>query len=108
MAKGDAKPSEKQAVCAQCKEAVGTDFGCMPVFTSEDAGDGKGRPESWCPQCFVHVRVPLETSGRWSGAIRACACARCGMLFADFGRGVCETCGFKVCLELPPKGAVVA
>jgi hypothetical protein len=59
--------------------------------------------DHWCPQCFVHVRAPLEPDRFSRASLRAIACT-CGKTSVDFGTGRC-VCGRPVFTELPRKQA---
>jgi hypothetical protein len=95
-------------VCVGCKEAFGLDM--TPVDIPEDNGDGKGKTERWCPQCFVGIRAYRDA--RWLAAVRmgqllAVTCMACKVTSVDFGRRQCSQCGSKQLVILLPKGTVL-
>lgn len=95
-------------VCAGCHEGLAPDV--LPMDVTEDDGDGRGRIERWCPQCFVSIRARLDA--RWSvavhvGQILAIRCLACGKTSVDFGAKACGQCRSRQIVMLLPKGTVL-
>lgn len=95
--------------CVNCKERLGGTV--LQVDVPEDNGEGGGKNESWCPQCFVGIRALRDA--RWIEAVRigqimAVKCGGCGKTSVDFGRRCCGQCGSKKLVQLLPKNIVVS
>jgi hypothetical protein len=82
----------------------------LAVDVREDDGEGAGKVERWCPQCFVGIRAPKDQ--RWAlaaamGLVRAIHCLTCGVKSVDFGRRQCAQCGSRRITSLLPKGTII-
>lgn len=101
------------ASCINCHHPVGVEEGEIPFHVSDV--DAEGPAETWCPQCFVHHRAPLEPErfltydGIGRGGFRATMCTnpKCGLKAVDPGIGRCMHCGCHALIELPARGASV-
>jgi hypothetical protein len=89
--------------CTYCRGVVGGDSGELPIHVPDERGD---KNETWCPQCFVWRRAPLEPHRFHASAMAAVKCARCGVTSVDFGRGACSQCLAVLVVVLPPKPIV--
>lgn len=83
--------------CIHCQHPVGLSEGVIPFH----ATDEDGTSETWCPQCFVWHRAPMEperfperVANTHTGfrAIR-CTSPKCGLESVDPGIGRCLHCG---------------
>lgn len=86
--------------CASCRDIITPDE--IPFFVPDGEG---GKWETFCPQCFVHERAPMEPErydARVFKAVKCCA-LNCGLTSVDCGRGICGQCLGRCTLELPPK-----
>jgi len=86
------KPEANQCVC--CREAVGEGTKVVPFVT-----DG----ETWCPQCFVYKRAPMERERFVPGCYEPIHCTKCGQTSVTVGHPNCGQCGWRVPVVLPPK-----
>lgn len=101
-----------EIVCVNCGDPLNVRAGELPFFVRDDAGDGRGKNEAWCPQCFVWHRAPLEPE-RFQpyrphtnfGGYRAIRCTRpgCALTTVDTGARACSQCGERRVLDLPAK-----
>lgn len=81
------------AECANCHCELSAEAKELPFHVDE---------ETWCPQCFVWKRAPMEPD-RFMGMLKAVHCMRCGMISVDMGRGACSQCNAAIAIELPQK-----
>lgn len=86
--------------CVNCRAPVGGDTGEIPMRVPDERG---GDQETWCPQCFVWKRVPLEPHRFHGGSIAAVRCGRCDATSVDFGRRACSQCLAPLISALPAK-----
>jgi transcription elongation factor Elf1 len=85
--------------CKACHAPVGDAAKAHPFRVDGGSGDW----ETFCPQCFVHVRAPLEPL-RYQGAYAAVQCSGCGTSSVAVGILRCAQCGRQHgLLVLPPK-----
>jgi hypothetical protein len=112
-----------QDTCARCHRQLGTSAGVVPHYVTDDAGDGKGKREGFCPRCFVFHIAPRHAheDGRarfaphWhprqlvQGTLRPVLCksAACvavagpgGMESLAHGHTGCSQCGNKRAVTL--------
>lgn len=92
--------------CVNCKCDLGSGPKVAATSITEDDGDGKGKLEEWCPQCFAWKRAPMSPRrfGMHKGNIRALKCGACGWTTCAIGHGApCGYCGARTVIELPPK-----
>lgn len=104
--------------CVGCAEDIDQDT--VPHFISDDDGSGEGKPEVWCPQCFVWHRAPLSTiptllpNGRVverprfdPGSLVAikCRCGKTSVVSASLQSRLhrCNQCGGMTSVVLGPK-----
>lgn len=96
--------------CCACHARLGAKE--LPIDVRDDDGDGRGKVERWCPQCFVFTRAHQDD--RWRdavlvGQILAISCLKCGVTSVDFGQKKCAQCGARaphIVMQLP-KGTVL-
>lgn len=107
-----ARTSCSEVTCVNCGDPLNVRAKELPFTVRDDGGEGGGKAEAWCPQCFVHHRAPLEPErfqphrphiGRGGYRAIKCANAKCGMTTVDPGVGFCLQCRGRIVLELPPK-----
>lgn len=99
MSKKDSLP--KTISCVNCGDPLHDKE--PPFFVQDDAGDGHGKQEAWCPQCFVWHRVPLEPQRFHPPSYMSVQCARCGVKSVDSGARTCLHCFSQEFVALPPK-----
>jgi hypothetical protein len=93
--------------CVNCSAPLGDGPKELPVFCPDDGGEGGGKIETWCPQCFKHVRMPAEGSRLSALMIDAVRCRSCGVTSAEVGRGRCNQCSSANIETLGPKRGTV-
>ncbi len=86
--------------CKCCHELVGPEVKVAPFFVPD--GDG-GKDETFCPQCLVHVRAPLEPLRFFPGSLAAVKCAKCSWTSVAVGLVNCGQCRDSRVVLLPPK-----
>jgi len=91
----------KDVACVNCGDRLGDKE--PPFFVTDDAGDGLGKQEAWCPQCFVWHRVNLEPKRFHPPSYMSVRCARCGITSVDSGHHTCLHCKSRDLVALPPK-----
>lgn len=92
--------------CCVCEAPLGVEAGELPCVASSDDGDGKGKEEAFCPQCFKWIRAPLSPE-RWHWlAIVAFKCLGCGLTSLSFTGPNCGQCGGQRGHALPSKPEV--
>jgi hypothetical protein len=85
--------------CKACGCKVGEGTKILP-FRADDGGSY----ETFCPQCFVHVRAPLEPV-RWDMRyFQAVHCMNCSTDQVAIGTLRCQNCNYTTgLLYMPPK-----
>jgi len=102
MADAIVKKSSSPAECCNCHKQVGEKAKVFPVRASAaDAPDVGSAVETWCPNCFVYHRAPLEP-GRWHNVF-CVQCGNCGTQSLLYGhRATCPACASNALVVLPP------
>ena len=94
--------------CCNCHERFSPKE--LAVDVPEDDGEGGGKVERWCPQCFVGIRAHKDR--RWApavaiGQVLAIQCLGCEVKSVDFGHKQCAQCGSRRIVILLPKGTIL-
>ncbi len=89
------RKSTDRNACVNCHADVGPGTKVIPFSVNEDGGQGGGKPETWCPTCFVTHRAILEPQRFHPGRYAAIHCNACGFTSVDAGMGCCNQCRSK-------------
>ena len=99
------------AACCNCASSVGAEAKVQP--TTVHPADGRGKPETWCPRCFVWNRMHLEPERFNASQTCAARCQFCHWVMVCYGgqpgRGLmCTNCLRFGAIKIVPRQEDIA